>query len=102
MFRDRSLPEECARQTVVPLPKKNGGSREIGPVEVLRKTESGILNRRLTSVIVYHDIPRGFQAGRGTGTASLEAKLLRQLAAMREEALYEIFLDIHKAYNALD
>ena len=41
-------------------------------------------------------------AGRGTGTATLEAKLLQQLAAMREEVLYVIFLDLTKAYDALD
>ena len=31
-----------------------------------------------------------------------EAKLLHQLAAMREEVLYAIFLDLTKAYDALD
>ena len=40
--------------------------------------------------------------GRGTGTATLEAKLFHQLAALREEFLYVIFLDLHKAYGALD
>ena len=36
------------------------------------------------------------------GNASLEAKLLQQLMEMREEVLYEIFLDLHKAYEDLD
>ena len=36
------------------------------------------------------------------GTATLEANLLQQLAAMREEFLYMIFLDLTKAYDALD
>ena len=44
----------------------------------------------------------GFRASRGTGTATLKSKLLQQLAALREEVLYVIFLDLHKAYNALD
>ena len=43
------------------------------------------------------NLPR--RAGRGTGTATLEAKLLQQLAAMREEVLYVIFLDLTKAYD---
>ena len=43
----------------------------------------------------------GFRAGRGTGTATLEAKLLQQLAAIMEEVLYVIFLDLTKAYVAL-
>ena len=36
------------------------------------------------------------------GTASLEAKLLQKLAAMREEVVYAIFMELHKAYYALD
>ena len=63
---------------------------------------SAIINRRFTSSITYHDAPHGFRTGRGTGTATLEANLLQQLATMREEVLYVIFLDLTKAYYALD
>ena len=49
-----------------------------------------------------HDGLHGFREGRGTGTATLKAKLLQQLAAMREEVLYVIFLALTKAYDALD
>ena len=61
-----------------------------------------ILNRRLTASIAYHNSLHGFQAGRGTGTATLEAKLIHQLDALREEVLYVIFLDLHKAYDSLE
>ena len=61
-----------------------------------------ILNLRFTSSITYHDVLHGFRAGRGTGTATLEANLIQQIAAMREEVLYVIFLDLTKAYDALD
>ena len=61
-----------------------------------------ILNHRFTSSITYHDVLHGFRAGRGTGTATLESKLLQKLAAMRDEVLYAIFLDLTKAYDALD
>ena len=40
--------------------------------------------------------------GRGTGTASLESNLPQQLMAMREEVIYDIFLDLHKDYYILD
>ena len=36
------------------------------------------------------------------GTATLETKLIQKLAALREEVLHRIFLDLHKAYDALD
>ena len=43
-----------------------------------------------------------FRAGRGTGTAALEASLLQQLTAMREAVLFEVFLDLQKAYDTMD
>ena len=61
-----------------------------------------IINRRFTSSITYHNVLHGFRAGCGMGTATLEAKLIQQLVAMREEVLYVIFLDLTKAYDALD
>ena len=74
----------------------------IGLVEVMWKVVAEILHRRLTTAITYHDFLLGFRAVRGTGTATLEAMLLQQLAAMREEVLYVIFLDLTKAYDVLD
>ena len=76
--------------------------RGIGLVEVMWKVVAAILHRRLTTAITYHDALHGFWYGRGTGTATLEAKLLQQLAAMREEVLYLVFLDLTKSYDALD
>ena len=52
-----------------------------------------ILNRRFTASISFHDILHGFWAGLGIGTASLDAKLLQQLANI---------MDLHKKYAALD
>ena len=60
--------------------------RGIGLVEVTWKVVAAILHRRLTTAITYHNTLHGFRAGRGTGTATLEAKLLQQLAAMKEES----------------
>ena len=80
------------------------GRREyigIGLVEVMWKIVATILHCRLTTAITYHDFLHGFWAGRGTRTATLEAKLIQQLAAMKEEVLYVIFLDLSKASYAL-
>ena len=71
-------------------------------MEVMWKVVAAILNHRLTASITFHDFLHGFQAGRSTGTATLKAKLLQQLSALREEVLCMIFLDLHKAYDALD
>ena len=56
-------------------------------MEVIWKVVAVILNRCFTSSITFHDVLHGLQAGRGTGTATLEAKRLEQLAAMREDVL---------------
>ena len=101
-FREGDLAEEVTWQAVVLIPKGKKDYRVIVLVEVMWKVVAAILNRRFTAFITYHDFLHGFRAGRGTGTATLEAKLLQQLAALREEVLYVIFLDLHKAYEALD
>ena len=66
------------------------------------KVVAAILNRHFTASITYHNFLHGFRAGHRTGTATLKAKLLEQLASLREEVLYVTFLDLHKAYDALD
>ena len=66
------------------------------------KVVADILNSRLTAYITFHNFLHGFRAGCGTGTATIEAKLLHQLEVLRNEVLYVIFLDLHKAYYALD
>ena len=65
------------------------------------KVVAAILHCQLTQAITYHDALHGFWEGCGTGTATLDAKLLQQLVAMREEVLYVILLDLTKAYDAL-
>ena len=71
-------------------------------MDFLWKAVVVILNRRFTTSITCHDSLRGFLAGHGTGTTTLGVKLLREVAAMREAVLHEIFLGLHKAYYALD
>ena len=56
-------------------------------MEVMWKVVVTILNRRFTASITYHEVLCGFMAGHSTGTATLEAKLLQQLATLREEVL---------------
>ena len=80
----------------------SGDFRGIGLVEVLCKALTSLLNCRLAAAIKFHDVLHGFWAFRGTGTATLEAKLLQHLTSMREAVLFEVFLDLQKAYDALD
>ena len=101
-FWEGKLAEEATWKTVVLTPKGKREFRGIGLVEVTWKVVAVILHRRLMEGIKFHDALHGFWEGRGTGTSTLEAKLLQQLAAMREEVLYVIFLNLTKTDYALD
>ena len=101
-FREGKFAEEALWQAVVLISKGKKDYRGIDLVEVMWKVLAAILNRRFTASITYHDFLHGLREGCRTGTATLEAKLLYQLAALREEVLYVIFLDLHKAYDYLD
>eukprot|EP00957_Ditylum_brightwellii_P133838 10205282-Ditylum_brightwellii.AAC.1 len=59
------------------------------------------MDRRL-EVVKFHDCLHGFRTGRGTGTAIIEAKLAQQLAYIKQQPWYVVFLDLQKAYDSMD
>ncbi len=52
--------------------------------------------------IKFHDSLHGGLSKRGTGTAMIEAKLHQSLAWRDQYPLYQIYIDLKKAYDALD
>ena len=60
-----------------------------------------LIDKRI-KIIRFHDSIHGFLGGRGTGTEIIEAKLAQQLAYIKQAPFYEIFLDLRKAFNAMD
>ena len=101
-FINGALSDKSTFQTVVLIPKRDiGDFRGIGLFKVLCKTVTGLLNQRFTTSITFHYALYGFRVGHGTGTAAFGAKLLQQLASMRKAVLYEVFLDLQKAYDSL-
>ena len=86
---------------VVLIPKGGGDYRGIGLLEVAWKAIEGVLDGRLKGVAL-HDSLHGFREKRGCGTGIMEAKLLQQLATIEQCPLYGIFLDLRKAYDAMD
>ena len=61
-----------------------------------------IVNSHLQSSIVLHGALRGFQQGRGKGTAIMEAKLEQQISGRVHEPLFQVFIDVRKSYDSLD
>ena len=74
----------------------------MGLVEVVWKVCATVVNCCLERSLTLHDALHGFRAGRGTGTATLGAKLAQQLAGIAHEPLFQVLLDVPKAYYSLD
>jgi hypothetical protein len=86
---------------IVLLPKGGGDYRGIGLLDPIWKVVEKVMVARL-SVIKLHDCLHGGLPKRGTGTAIMEVKLQQQLAWVEQEPLFQIYLDLRKAYDALD
>jgi hypothetical protein len=62
----------------------------------------GVPPCRLAAIEFYPCLHGGGLPKRGTGTATIEAKLAQKLAWMEQEPLYQVFVDLRKAYDHLD
>jgi hypothetical protein len=60
-----------------------------------------VIDHRLDSIML-HDSLHGCRNKRGMGTAIIEAKLAQQLSYLELKPFYGIFLDLWKAFNAMD
>ena len=49
-----------------------------------------------------HDALHGFRPGRGCSTATMEVKLAAQLGSLEQTPFFGIFVDLRKAYDAMD
>ena len=70
-------------------------------MEVVWKVCAAVVNFRLKRSVILHDALHGFRSGRDMGTATLEAKMAQHLVGLAHEPLFQVFLDIRKAYNSL-
>jgi hypothetical protein len=102
VFRTGEIPTAMSYTVCVLLPKADGGVRGLGLLEVVWKIIASILAEHMNSTIKWHDCIHGFRAERGTGTAIIEAKLFQQLALVDQVPVFEIFLDLRKAYDSVD
>ena len=92
-FRDGELPKALTLSLLVIIPKPCGGVRGIGLLESIWKLAHGI---------TFHDSLHGFRKKRGCGTAILECRLEQERALYKGETLFQVFLDLTKAYDTLD
>ena len=96
------IPRQLLYVIVVLIPKGNSGDyRGIGLMEPIWKVIEGCLEQRLQA-LPCHEALHGGLHGKGTGTAIMEMKLAQQLAFLEQIPLYAIFVDLRKAFDAVD
>ena len=95
------IPRQLLWIIVVLIPKGGGDYRGIGLLEPIWKVIERIIDHRLDGFVL-HDSLHGCQSNRGMGMAIIEAKLAQQLAYLELMPFYGIFLDLQKAFDAMD
>jgi hypothetical protein len=74
------------------------GDRPAGPMlEIVEK-----IMVHCMSTIEFHPCLHGGLPKQGTGMATIEAKIAQQLAWVEQEPLFQVFIDLCKAYNHLN
>jgi hypothetical protein len=86
---------------VILIPKGGGNYRGIGLLEPIWKCIERVIDQRLEAIEL-HDSLHGCCSKRGTGTAIIKAKLAQQLSYPQLKPFYGVFLDLRKAFNAMD
>ncbi len=94
------LQQMCWVITVL-IPKGGGEYRGIGLLEPIWKVLKKVMDLRLKAIAL-HDSLHGCLALQGTGTGIIEAKLAQQLAHLEWMPFFGVFIDLRKAFDAMD
>jgi hypothetical protein len=86
---------------VILIPKGGGDYRGIGLLEPIWKVIKRIIDHWLDAFVL-HDSLHGCHNKCSTGTAIIEAKLAQQLLHLKLKPFYGVFLDLRKAFDAMD
>ena len=82
MWEHSKLPTELSYTILFLLPKGNADTWGIGILEVLWKILEAIIDTRIKTEVMFHDVLHGFYACRGTGTAIIGIKMAQELATI--------------------
>jgi hypothetical protein len=100
IWRTGSIPTQMSWMIIVLLPKDVSNYCGIGLDPIWKVVEKVMVAR--FSVIRLHDCLHGGLPKWGTGTAIMKVKLQQQLTWVDQDSMYQIILDLRKAYDALD
>jgi hypothetical protein len=96
-----TVPTQMSWMIIILLPKGRGDYFGIGLLDPIWKVIKKFMVLWL-SAIKLHDCLHGGFPRQGIRTAIMEVKLQQQLAWAEQEPLYQVYLDLQKAYDALD
>ncbi len=96
-----TIPQQLSWVVTVLIPKGGGEYRGIGLLEPIWKVMERVMDTRLETINL-HDSLHGCLAGRGTGMGIIEGKLAQQLAHLEQRPFFGVFLDLKKAFDAMD
>jgi hypothetical protein len=96
-----SIPKQMRWEIIILLPKAGSDYHRIGLLEPFWKVVEKIIVAQL-ALIEFHDGLNGRLLGQGMGTATIKVKLAQSLAWHNQCLLYQIYVDLKKAYDALD
>ena len=102
MFTTGEIPTKLSWQLLSVLPKPDRGTRGIGLIEHAWKIVEKIIDTRISAKVRFHDSFHGFIKHRGTGTTIGEARLQQEHVHSRGIPLFQVFLDLKKAYDTVD
>jgi hypothetical protein len=83
------------------IPKGGRDYCSICLLEPIWKVIERVMDHRL-EVIALHNSLHSCCNGQGTGTAVIKAKLTQQLAHIKQTPFYRVFIDLKKAFDAMD
>ena len=85
------------------LPKEREEYQGIGLVEIVWYICAAVVNFRIKRSVRLHEGLHRFRAGGGGyGYSKLEANLAQQLEGITNKPLFQVFLDVWKAYDSLN
>jgi hypothetical protein len=100
-WTDGTIPCQLLWIIVVLIPKGGRDYPGIGLLEPVWKCVERVIDHQLDAINL-HDSLHGCRHNRGTGTAINEAKLAQQLSYLELRPFYGVFLDLRKAFDAMD
>jgi hypothetical protein len=95
------IPTQLGWVITVLIPKGGGDYHGIGLLQPIWKVIERVMDKRLEAIVLHNSL-HGCCNGRGTGTAVIKAKLTQQLAHLEQTPFYGVFINLKKAFDAMD